>query len=281
MDELILLPLQRTFVCNRRTAGRPERNCMYAGIDSYGSRYRMLMRFDMSMLPENAHIVSAAVKACGAISNRHEPGFFRPYAIVSPWSQRVTWETQPAIDARLTGNTVEIDRNGWYSWDVTGIAQAWGQKRLPNNGLMIKSTENAPDIACFEIFLSHHPDCYSPALYVKFDCSEPWPCHKKTENHFEIVRAGEEPAYTTWQNTSSFKMYTYLVQNTGPDTARIGVQISPDQIVQIGEEASREILSGQTAAIVPQKYAFYTRLAIEPSVPGGNCALKIWFQAQE
>jgi len=71
MDELILLPLQRTFVCNRCTAGRPARNCMYAGIDSHGSRYRTLMRFDMSMLPENAHIVSAAVKAFGAISNRH------------------------------------------------------------------------------------------------------------------------------------------------------------------------------------------------------------------
>jgi len=260
MDELILLPLQRTFVCNRCTAGRPERNCMYAGIASYGSRYRMLMRFDMSMLPGNTHIVSAAVKAFGAISNRHEPGFFRPYAIVSPWNQKVTWETQPAIDTRLTGNTIE---------------------KLPNNGLMIKSAENAPDLACFEIFLSRHPDCYSPALHVKLDCSGPCPCHKKTENHFEIVQAGAEPAYATWQNTSSFKTYTYLVQNTGPDTARIRVQISPDQAVQVDEEASPEILSGQTAAIVPQKYAFYTRLAIEPSVPGGNCALKIWFQAQE
>jgi len=280
MTELVLLPLRRTFVCNMRPQSRSEKN-LYAGMDSHGCLYRILLQFDLSMLPENFYIVSAVVKGCAVFPNQNANGFFTPYPVLSAWNRRVTWDTQPEIDTCITGNTVEIDCNGWYIWDITSIAQAWAQKRMNNNGLMIKSLEEEADLTCFEILLSHNQNCYSPALYVKYDKESISSFkHKKIKNTFEICRAGDEPAYSAWQNTSSFKMYTFMVENMGPDEACVHVQISPNQSVRIDEAAVWELASGDTAAIVPQKYAFFTRLATRASSAGGRCKLKIWFQAQ-
>lgn len=281
MAELVLLPLQRTFVSNLRPQGRAGNN-LYAGMDPHGCLYRMLLQFDTSMLPENCRIVSAVLKACAVVPNQNANGFFTPYPVLSAWNRRVTWETQPAFDAYAAGNTVEIDCNGWYVWDITRVVEDWAHKKMNNNGVMIKSAEEEePDLTCFEIVLSHNQNCCSPALYVRYDleCIPPFR-HNRVKNVFEICRAGDETAYSSWQNTSAFKVYTYSVQNMGPDGALIRVQISPNQSVPIDEAAERELAPGEKLAIVPQKYAFFTRLAVRAESPGSRCKLKIWFQAQ-
>ncbi|MFZ5974710.1 MAG: DNRLRE domain-containing protein [Bacillota bacterium] len=281
MNELVLLPFHKTFISNSGAQNRPERNHLYAGMDSRGCLYRMLLQFDTGMLPKNSDIISALVKACAAVPNQNANGFFTPYPVESAWNKRTAWETQPGTDTHIPGNTVEIDRNGWHIWDITNIVQAWVQKRMNNNGLMIKSMEAEPDLTCFEVQLSHNPNCCSPALYVKYDneCSSSF-MHRRNKNTFEICRIGNEPAYSTWQNTAPFKMYTYFIQNMGPDEARVHVQISPNQSTHINEVAVWELALGETAAIVPEKYAFFTRLALRACSPEGRCKLKIWFQAQ-
>jgi len=198
------------------------------------------------------------------------------------WNREAEWDTQPAANARFAGNAVEIDRNGWFAWDVSDAVEAWAQGKLDNCGLMIRSQEEEPSLVCFETVPGGMDrNSFSPALYIRYDGEQHPPEPKRrTISVFEVLRARGGTAHSGWRNTGGFKIYSFLVCNEGPDEALLRVQISPNRGVLLDDAAEFPVSPGETTAIVPQKYAFFTRLAVCSAGEGG-CRLKIWFQAQE
>lgn len=87
--------------------------------------------------------------------------------------------------------------------------------------------------------------------------------------------------FTEWFNTSNCDVYTFFIHNIGFRAAYIYAQVSPDKTSIINDPYSREILPGETQAIVTQKYGFFTRIAFKSLVIDNKTKIRIIFQAQE
>ncbi len=94
-------------------------------------QYQTLLQFDVSDLPDNAHIVSATLKlyATGSASG------FRAYAVTEDWAEMaVTWNNKPL--AETTGASAFAIGPGWAKWSVANAVQGWITGT--NHGLLVK-----------------------------------------------------------------------------------------------------------------------------------------------
>lgn len=276
MKDLILPTVKSTYVSINRPYDNFSRDIdLEAGWQSPSSAQRILLEFDMSPLGQNADIVSACLRMYASY-RKNGWGQLTPYLLTSSWDdEKVTWDSQPPFNRIAYGKTKVETATGWYYWDITQLAQRWivGE----NHGLMLVPKEN--EIPDFTVFDKKHRFC--PALLVKYDeFSNFLTCSDGTLSSFEVLHVGDEKRFSSWQNTCSCKLYNFFVENTGPATVRMHVQISPDECTEYDEAAVYDLKKGDTESIVPQRFAYHTRLAITTLEPGGKAKLKIWFQAQ-
>ena len=110
---------------------------------------RALVQFDLSALPANAVIISAALKleasAIGGALN------LSVYQLQQPWTEAgVTWnESSSGVNWSVAGgaynatalDTLSTEAAGQHQWDVTSLAQAWVAGTQQNHGLMVASAD--------------------------------------------------------------------------------------------------------------------------------------------
>lgn len=101
---------------------------------------RMLLKFDLSSIPQNAQITSATLYL-----DNYNPWTTTPiptaiHRITENWSYGVKWSTQPDYDS--TPAAVETWYFSWShyegSWDITSLVQGWVDGTYPNYGVTIR-----------------------------------------------------------------------------------------------------------------------------------------------
>ncbi len=274
----MLLPVQSAYVCS----ARPDENFhqdgyLYTGIDPHGYKHHTLLQFNFSGLPENTTVKAALLRLYSGHSwEEGHPGL--PFLLASAWDEKtVTWENQPQCADCTPGKTGAIS-HGWYYWDISNLVHHWRENDENNHGLILQNNGEEGNIRRF------HPnaggDSYRPALILECDEAEPVLLDNRTTvNRTETHSVGDTPSFSQWQNTSKYDTYTFFARNTGANPARAHVQISPEKCAIFNEAAVYDLLPGGTQAIVPQRYAFHTRLALVTVSPDTRTRVKIWFQA--
>jgi hypothetical protein len=108
-------------------------------ISQSGKSYerRTLLRFDISALPANVIIDSAALELTQTAAYDEASLKIWPYLILSDWSEyAVTWNDRPSsTSAGDPATTVDVDL-GIKTWSVTKIVQAW-RAGAKNNGILL------------------------------------------------------------------------------------------------------------------------------------------------
>jgi len=109
------------------------------------STARTYIEFDLSIIPNNAVIVSADLELFFYVydsePNLHDVGV---YAVAYSWDEMtITWNNQPAFSTVAedviplglagTGNT-------FVSWDIKDLVQRWVSSTTPNHGVVLKAT---------------------------------------------------------------------------------------------------------------------------------------------
>ena len=286
MISIVLPYLKSTYI----SSVKPESNFiasyyLYAGTDSHGTGHnRILISFDLCLLPMDIIIESAILKMYADVSgDTSTEGCFTPYLITSCWEEDdVTWNVQPTVDQLIAGKSAQVAASEWYSWDITNIVEAWVNQKAENNGLLLKATEDKiGDLKRFHSSRGFYYKNFRPVLEVKYDFKNRFLLSSRNTvcNLFKYT-AEDNVCFSSWQNSSVYSTYTFFVQNTGNYPANIYVQVSPDRSAIFEEQAMYNIAPGDTEAIVPQRFGFFTRLAYKSYVLGRKTSLMIWFQAQ-
>jgi len=130
-----------------------EEYMMRAGYDSVlmpqEHIVRSLVRFDLSEVPPDATIASAALRLYYMQSSgeKNEIHNIAVYRVTSPWSEYETiWNSAPNIGethGSIALRTAESWYYKYYSIDVTNLVRGWTNGTLPNYGIQLRGSENA------------------------------------------------------------------------------------------------------------------------------------------
>jgi hypothetical protein len=117
-------------------------------------RMSMLVRFDLTNLPADAHIVEARLSLYAVDVVNPGGTWSGSYAIRRPWvANQVTWVDARSSDPWGSGgaNLPPGDRSAdasstvfvegeekWFEWDITAFAQEWSTRAKPNYGVIIR-----------------------------------------------------------------------------------------------------------------------------------------------
>lgn len=248
----------------------------YCGKDRNNHIFRYLIKFDMKQIPENV-VVDSAVLSLYADSGCKDGcfGFFKPYMLDSEWKENsVTWRNAPGLIPEPSGSIVKVADSRWYRWNITKIVCQWLSGNALNHGIIIKSDEN--DMNIMKSFYTSH--ClYDCKPYLELGLSAP---EVQTANLCSNYPAKSELAYSHWFNTSLYSMYTIFIFNTGENPVEAFIQISPDRSIIVDEKAVYRLDSGQSEAVVPLKYGYFTRIAFRSYLSSRDSNIKIIFQAR-
>lgn len=110
------------------------------------ARFRTYIHFDLSGIPAGATIQQATLSMY--VFHQRFPGGgglnTGAYRVNAGWTEaglqntaNWSWATLPAFQSTPESAVNLSSLNQWYSWDVTALAQAWGNATLPNYGLML------------------------------------------------------------------------------------------------------------------------------------------------
>jgi len=107
-----------------------------------GCSYNGQLSFDLSVLPEDAPILSATLRlytpapttATGALVYPNAPD---PSAATGDVGPPLSWATAPTVMTGSVGLAQSGSDGHWQSWDVTALAQRWAQDVGSNNGLTL------------------------------------------------------------------------------------------------------------------------------------------------
>jgi hypothetical protein len=167
--------------------------------DAQSNHPRILIRFDLSSIPEDAIITSAHLKlycfyagiwkdiACYPLTQSWVEGTMNQQED-PPWqiADGVTWNTYDGINNWISPggdyasyfllDKVWIDSSsdtGWKTWNVTPAAQRWVSRDLPNYGLILITT-GAGNYYPSRFYSKEYPDSsYWPRLEVSYEVPEP------------------------------------------------------------------------------------------------------------
>lgn len=287
MTSMKLIPAQCACITTREN---PDRNftsadILLSGMDREKNIYRLLIAFDFSNMGPLAELEWAILYLYSDDSAFETArGKFTPYMLSSRWDpDTVAWDTQPARSSRLSGNTARVDCLGWYCWDISEMAKLWLSDPACNHGLILTSSEDKKNDLKQFYSLNHHPQykCYRPYVEIKYTAKPSFILSsRKTINSSSEIETQDMLSFTQWENLAAYSMYTFFVQNEGPNPAHVFVQSSPDKCAVIDEPYMVNIEPGSTKAFVPQKYSYFYRLACKSLLPGKATKLKTWLQAQ-
>ncbi|MFC2058153.1 DNRLRE domain-containing protein [Chloroflexota bacterium] len=135
---------------------------------------RVLLKFDLSSIPQGSTITSAELGAL-LVAYWKEPEEptgptiqITSHRLTSDWGEStVTWNTAPALAESYGSASVGMGEEGAdYYWDVTSLVQSWVDGTYANYGLMLKG----PDTGSIDMkaFVSREQVGFEPALFVQY-----------------------------------------------------------------------------------------------------------------
>lgn len=283
MENIVLLPSQNTYVSSEKnTTNYAYSNILCCGNQSTHAQFRAFLYFDLCLMPQNIIIESARLKMFRANPKGNDTKTnLNPYIINSDWNQfDLTWNNQPDFNSSIFGKQIDSLKDYLDCWDVSNIVKQWFLDKSSNSGLILLSPEiNEGSFRRYYSTNSNNSEFY-PALHIKFSYKHSFCIGSRTIiSEIETFVTREDLLFSSWKNTSQFSMYTFIVQNLGMYPIYALPQISPNRQLAIDDGALFSIPPGSAEAIVPQRYAFFSRLCFKCS-GGASSKIKIWFQAQ-
>jgi len=152
-----------------------------------GHNMRGWMTFNISSIPQRVWIVSATLNLrlwTKTTSNQSQLGdptgrLYGVYALTTPWANwGINWVNQPSwTDEDSATSPVPSGQGGWYGpiiwmqWDLIEMVKDWHSGALPNNGIVVKDTqENASLLYSTQFFTIHQVpnQTYYPRLVVTY-----------------------------------------------------------------------------------------------------------------
>lgn len=152
-----------------------------------GHNMRGWIKFNISSIPQRVWITSATLNLrlwAKTSSNQSQLGdptgrIYGVYAVTAPWTNwGINWANQPSwIDQDSATSPVPSGQGGWYGpiiwmqWDLTDMVKDWHSGALPNDGIVVKDTqENASLLYSTQFFTIHQvPNrTYYPRLVVRY-----------------------------------------------------------------------------------------------------------------
>lgn len=184
-----------------------------------GGRERIFMKF------QNIPSLSAADVIVSASVSMYKP-YDRPtvtieaHQVNATWdSTTITWSNMPSTNSLIEDYAVTHDP-GWYTWDITNIAQNWYANNL-NSGVMFKvpdSIENGGTQVFDQYYSSDYSPSYAPILKIAYvnNCG--------IENTWDYVETSAGRAGTGYVNAYTGNL-VWINQGLGFSGTRMPVSI--------------------------------------------------------
>jgi len=95
-----------------------------------------LIEFDLSSIPTGSPITSAILGLYRYGGWNNSGLKVDAHQILSSWTEDVRWSTRPVFNSSPE-STTNVYGNGWYTWDITSLAQEWINATTPNDGIAL------------------------------------------------------------------------------------------------------------------------------------------------
>lgn len=140
----------------KNTGGNDENECCrYVGSSDSDDKW-FLISFDLSSIPSNVTVTSAALSLYVRRFRNGTPNkTVHAYQITGSWTEGsgtgidgqdvagVDWLNKPGFDSTsLDSNTIG-GTSGWYSWSITDLVQDWVNGNKTNYGVYIKEEDGS------------------------------------------------------------------------------------------------------------------------------------------
>ncbi|MCX8094564.1 MAG: DNRLRE domain-containing protein [Candidatus Goldbacteria bacterium] len=142
------------------------------GVDSASNRRRVLIKFDLSSIPQTAQIIDAKlfiyISTFGAVSN---PFYVSAHKINSEWQETTeTWNTHNGGDfSSSESGVVAIASTGsCIIFLDNALVQGWVNGTIPNNGILLKQSIENTSLDYIVIEMKESLEQYRPYLQVKY-----------------------------------------------------------------------------------------------------------------
>ena len=111
---------------------------------NYPTGGRLLSYFDVSAIPTGS-IISQATLEYDLYNGQYIQATLGVYRVTTNWLAGQRWitkggdwvDSQGASQGTVPVHAIFANYNGWYTWDVTPIVQAWVSGAAPNYGLIV------------------------------------------------------------------------------------------------------------------------------------------------
>ncbi|HIQ04486.1 MAG TPA: DNRLRE domain-containing protein [Anaerolineae bacterium] len=150
-----------------------------------GDTARVLLRFDLSILPAAVQVTGATLDLW--VAGRNQPGALSvaAYSVQRAWDpqqaswyraqQNALWSAPGGDKAAKPVSVARLDTGeGWYEWDVTPLVQTWVAQPSANFGLLL-SGQGDPTIEYYVASTEWHRRAERPRLTVHYILSDNTP----------------------------------------------------------------------------------------------------------
>lgn len=140
-----------------------EQQMLIGYSQDFNERYRSLISFDITQIPQGKNIVSAKLKIY--VQENHTNQEIELLKATGKWEELgVTWDNQP--DGELLQNyNIDIAR-GYIEFDVTNLVLDWYNKKIPNFGFILKAVDET--IKNIKVFSTKESNINKPILEVQY-----------------------------------------------------------------------------------------------------------------
>ena len=271
-------------------AGYPDKNhagddCIIIGLYYNTSKYRGLLQFDLSALPEGSTIASAILRMyMYSATNDKISANIAPYTILQDWDENtVTWNSSPDYNNTSTPYSVSVLGPGWYEWDITKMVDYWYNKIVSNYGLIMISDE-LTSFSTKTFFSSHNTENINltPELVVTYTARDTSISidSRRFTTEYEQFETSDKYKHSLSKDLSMQTLATFFVYNQGSNPAKVYLEISPDNNMFITDSPEKIINPGEAEIFIPLRFSNYAHLSLASANTGQPSTLKIWYQAQ-
>jgi len=141
---------------------------------------RILLRFDLSDLPEDAKVLSATLALKVELWGEESfPGAAVAYRVLTGWqAEEATYNkpwSVPGLAAGVDYDSVPLDLipvpdEGRLTFDVSEALEAWRERGEPNHGILVMMSEDSHNWAHHWVYLSEQPaPADRPTLRVAYE----------------------------------------------------------------------------------------------------------------
>lgn len=283
MDSLILEPtIQLTQIASNCHLDDLD-SSPFMGIGVYSSNdiYRILLKFSINKLPENAEIVSANLKLNLIVENCKQINIITPFALTKSFTlSTVTWNNQPTFNPKIIGESLNVKKDFQYEFNITPIVQKWYVNKIPNHGIILKSQETNNSSFVKAVTDKNRSSGPKLEIYYKLKC----PCRPtstKFVNKVDEFDTNDLYNFSRIRNTSLTTTVIFFIKNFTTHEITAHLQVSPNGFNFINEPTKISVGINRIKFIVPCIFAKFTRVAVKNLHCGERSRVKIWYQAQE